>query len=1451
MKRRRAVLLLFFLLFAMLLIPHIAAAVGSSPKKVLLLTSYHQGDRWNDSVVQGVQETLGSLESVSLSIENLDMRRYNDPAHARLTREYIRAKYQDRPQNMILVSDDPALNFLLTAREELFPTVPVVFCGINNFNPKRIQGQSDITGVNEDISLEATLELALELFPQTSQIMAVVSDIEDTGRNNLEHYRAVAARMNGRVTFGELLNMTDKDAPDILSRLPQGSVVLRLINLLKADGGYLSIEDSIRLLAAHAPVPVFTIWSFDLGDGALGGYVASGLDQGRTAGNLAIRILEGQEADQIPVLMDSPNVPMFDFKIMERFGLKESALPKESIVLNRQVSMWTHYQVWFLGFVLIGGLQAFLILALMSRGRRLQRANAALRESELRFKALHNASFGGITIHDKGRILDCNQGLSTITGYSYEELIGMDGLLLIAEQSRKLVMENILAEYEKPYEAYGLRKNGEEYPLRLEARNIPYKGSDVRVVEFRDITEQKKSEEALRESEERFRMLASESPVSIMAFDREGRVTFVSDWHLVKFTKGRLAPEFFLSRKVWELPSLVSAGVADQTRGILTGESLHAEDVYIPSNSVGEEAYQSMRGVPLRQDGAVVGGVLIREDITERKRVEEALRHEETRLRKLVEIIQCDTTDTKSLLDIALGKCLELTESRFGYIYHYDEDSQSFTLNTWSRDVMQACSIAKKDTCYELSNTGIWGEAVRQRRAIIVNDFQADNPLKKGYPEGHAPLTSFLTVPIVINNRIVAVVGVANKQTEYTDKEVLQLTLLMDATWRVLERRRAQEILRANEERLNLALDAADDGLWDWDISSGEAYFSPRYYTMLRYQPGEFPSSFDTWKSLLHPDEGERTIQEISKKLNTSAPFEVEFRMRTKSGEWAWILGRGKLVAKDSEGRAKRIVGTHVNITERKRAEENLIRSRIALEESRANMVMALDMANMGSWELNLDTMVFTFNEQFYALYSTTQEREGGPFMTSDAYASQFVHPDEGALVAAEIRRTLEGEYDDQPASIEHRIVRRDGAIRDIVVRFLVVKDHDGRRIKTIGVNQDITERKQGEEALLLAKDAAEAANRAKSEFLANMSHEIRTPFSGVLGMLQIIKGCGVSGEVETYADMAIRAGRRLTNLLGDILDLSRIEAGRMPIINRPFALSNLFTALAETFSPMYYSKSLSLEINASPDLPSNVVGDEMRIRQILFNLVGNAMKFTDKGEVRVEVSKLLPSHSGQARLLFIVSDTGPGIPDEMIGQICAPFVQVSSDFTRSHQGAGLGLSITRGLIEAMGGTLSFESTEGQGTAAYLGLPFSLPEPLAIPVLQEFVHGSKSIDSLRLLLVEDEEINRLSTRLLLEKLGHKVDTANNGQEALEALRVNRYDCVLMDVQMDVMNGLEATRLIRSGTSGVLDAQVPIVAVTAFAMAGDRERFLEAGMNGYVAKPVQVAELQKALGRVRH
>lgn len=527
---------------------------------------------------------------------------------------------------------------------------------------------------------------------------------------------------------------------------------------------------------------------------------------------------------------------------------------------------------------------------------------------------------------------------------------------------------------------------------------------------------------------------------------------------------------------------------------------------------------------------------------------------------------------------------------------------------------------------------------------------------------------------------------------------------------------------------------------------------------------------------------------------------------------------------------------TFEDVTERILAEE-------ALRDASDRLFFHMNNSPLAVIEWEQGRYIKSWSKQAEAMFGWSAQEVVG----KNWYDFAFIHPEDEKIVAAQTRRLVDGTDDFNVT--KNRNLHKHGSALHCHWFNSPLRDESGNIVSIFSQVADVTELNKTMAELVTAKEQTEAATLAKSEFLANMCHEIRTPLNGVLGMLQLIQTSEDLTEVETYAEMGIRAGQRLTSLLGDILDLSRIEAGRMPIASNPFALADIFTALAETFTPMNSSKGVPLVIKPSPGIPTEVIGDIVRVRQILFNLVGNAMKFSDQGEVLVEVSTLLPHPSGMVRLLFIVSDTGIGISDEKIDQICTPFTQVSEDFTRSHQGAGLGLAIALKLIDAMGGTLAFDSTEGQGTSVYLMLPFSIPEQSAIPLTATSDTSAEIFASLHLLLVEDDEICRLSARSTLEKMGHRVVTANNGEEALEALRGGSFDCVFMDVQMDVLDGEEATRRIRSGNSGVLDTQVPIIAMTAYAMTGDRERFLKAGMDDYIAKPAHVTELKKALERV--
>jgi len=376
------------------------------------------------------------------------------------------------------------------------------------------------------------------------------------------------------------------------------------------------------------------------------------------------------------------------------------------------------------------------------------------------------------------------------------------------------------------------------------------------------------------------------------------------------------------------------------------------------------------------------------------------------------------------------------------------------------------------------------------------------------------------------------------------------------------------------------------------------------------------------------------------------------------------------------------------------------------------------------------------------------------------------------------------------------------------------------------------------------ARDAAEDASRTKSEFLANMSHEIRTPLNGILGMLQLLQMSDPNEEQNGYIDAAVRSSSRLSRLLSDILDLSRIESNKLVIREGPFDISEVRQSIYDIFGVSARDKGLVLDVRMDPRIPLHLCGDEARLRQILFNLVGNAIKFTIKG--RVEVSFVLESdpQSPVRRIRFTVADTGIGIAPERLGDVFDPFTQIDGSYVRNNQGAGLGLAIVRRLVDLMDGQISIESMPGKGTTVAVTLPFA--QSGVSGALRRQYAERASISGLRILLVEDDEVNHLAMTSMLGKMGCAVLSASNGQEAVDLLRREEVDLVFMDIQMPVMDGVEATRIIRNE----LRLHVPIVALTAYAMLGDRERFLEGGMNAYVSKPVDMAQLQRVLEDAR-
>ncbi|WP_428567603.1 MAG: ATP-binding protein [Solidesulfovibrio sp. DCME] len=507
------------------------------------------------------------------------------------------------------------------------------------------------------------------------------------------------------------------------------------------------------------------------------------------------------------------------------------------------------------------------------------------------------------------------------------------------------------------------------------------------------------------------------------------------------------------------------------------------------------------------------------------------------------------------------------------------------------------------------------------------------------------------------------------------------------------------------------------------------------------------------------------------------------------------------------------------------------------LADSRRRLARAERVAGMGNWEVDIDTATLFASQGAQRIYGIGE----GPYSLLDVQHIPLPPYRRALNEALRNLLTHRSEYD-----LTFKIRRpTDGAIIDIHSRAVF----DAAARKVFGTIQDVTTHKAIEAALIESTTRAEAANKAKSAFLANMSHEIRTPLNGILGTLQALEDTVLVEEQRNLLAAAMRASKRLAQLLSDILDLSRIESGKMPVFTDRFEPGALVTAIDDIFQGAARQAGLSLRCQVAPGLPRTLIGDEMRIRQILFNLVGNAIKFTGQGGITVSIDPL-GRHGHDIRVLFTVSDSGPGIPDAFLEQLCEPFTQAADLAAHCHQGAGLGLSIVSKLARLLRGEVAIESEPGRGTTIYLSLPLRLPEAKDVPAAANDKADSPPTGrNLRILLAEDDTISALACRHLLEKLGHAVATAPNGREAVERFAAEDFDLILMDIQMPVLDGIEATREIRDAGRYGDKAAIPIIAMTAFAMAGDKERFLAGGMDGYIAKPVDRDKLRQNIDHV--
>ena len=706
----------------------------------------------------------------------------------------------------------------------------------------------------------------------------------------------------------------------------------------------------------------------------------------------------------------------------------------------------------------------------------------------------------------------------------------------------------------------------------------------------------------------------------------------------------------------------------------------------------------------------------------------------------------------------------------------------------------------------------------------------------------------------------------------------------------VTERKRGEAALKEVGDRLNLALQSAGAGAWDWDIPSNTAFWDQRMFDIYQRRPDSGEHLFEMWMRCLHPDDAGRALREVEDALARQPLFDSEYRILWPDGEVRTIKASA-IVARDGDGRPLRMTGMNWDITTLRRAEQGLRESQNllnAVSSLQSEFILTANARRISDRAL-MEILRATGSQ--YGFYDELIDDDGPPRLQALAISNNawddssrrfydehapggFSFTNFDGLFAAAVAAAAPVIANDPAAHPSFRglppghppldafmgvplfqgdtvvgclgLANRPGGYDEEILHF--IEPLTTACAQFIAGYRVERERRQAVEALLASKLEAERANTAKSMFLAMMSHEIRTPITSVLGMADLLQRTPLSEEQLGYVRTLGSSTKTLLTILNDILDISKLEAGKIEVETAVFQLHDVLRDTVELGRGGASDKGLAIDLAIAETVPRTVSGDSTRLRQVLFNLLNNAIKFTESGFVRVRAS-LRRRDGDTALVLTEVEDSGIGIDDDQLGKLFVAFSQADQSTTRRFGGTGLGLAITKRLVELMGGEIGVDSRSGEGARFWFTLPFTVvadgaAEPSPPAGEAPAVRGGRP---LRILVAEDNQINQKLIQSMLRKFGHHVDAADNGRMALEMVISGEYDAVLMDMQMPEMDGEEATRAIRALPGP--KRRMPVIALTADVMVEHRDRYSEAGVDALVAKPIDWGDLSSALERL--
>ena len=712
--------------------------------------------------------------------------------------------------------------------------------------------------------------------------------------------------------------------------------------------------------------------------------------------------------------------------------------------------------------------------------------------------------------------------------------------------------------------------------------------------------------------------------------------------------------------------------------------------------------------------------------------------------------------------------------------------------------------------------------------AVLVVENALDDERVRNHPMvTGAPYLRFFAGVTIANadGEAVGAIGVMDVQPRPrpTDAEIENLKVLARMAGEIIDQAAANQRQSEQLKLLKLSEEMAGVGQWRMDAETLKSTWSDQVYRIYGVTRETFDPNLGDSIAFFHPDERDAVREAVMRGLQTGEGFRLRMRLIRPDGEERLVEAHAD-TERGPEGRVVSMFGVFQDVTEAEAANR-----RMAESEQRHRLLA--DRAT---------DIIITYGVNGLVTYvSPSIERVSGhlPQEVVGRPVTDLIHPEDVPLLAESFREFVKAPPEWSQRGVTYRGLVKDGGCRWFEARTSIIRDDEGRVIEFQDLVRDVTDTKRLEEALIEARDRAEAGARAKSEFLANMSHELRTPLTSVIGFSGLLQQSAALPETERrYADRIGTASEALLGVINDILDYSKLEAGAVEMEARAFDPRALAQAAAAMVEGQCEVKGLTMAVVVDPALPAALTGDEGRLRQVMLNFLANSAKFTAKGRVTLEAS-----WTGE-RLRIAVTDTGIGIAAGKIDTLFERFSQADNSTTRVYGGTGLGLSISRRLVEMMGGEIGAESRIGEGSTFWFEVPLTPAEALASD--EQADGDTANPDGLRILVADDAAANRELVVAILGGMGVALETVEDGAQAVEAARDGGYDLILMDVHMPVMDGLDATRAIRAlgGDAG----RVPIIALTANVQPEQVVRCREAGMDDHVGKPIQVAELLRVI-----